>query len=478
MSVLPVCGALVQHDCEVALSLGLYGAAMIAQLVERVKSGDVSAADVVAEALNRIDRDDGALNAVVALRRDEAIAEARQHDGHGRLAGLPLLVKDMARVAGMRTTMGSPLFADADVDQIDDVVVARLKAQGAIVVGRTNSPEFGHTAVTTNPLHGTTVNPWNHTRSPGGSSGGSTAALSAGLVPLATTSDGGGSTRGPASSCGLVGYKPSMGAIGRNITPRWMTFSTLGVAASTVADTLLQAEIILGAAHGDINALPTGSVSLTPQMPTRVVAVRTFRADVDEVIESAFNDACDQIEHELAIEVERRPSLFSTDSMMAWFCIATAELAQSLLEFQDRWSECSDSLAFQLKWGRSVTLDDYLAAQRLRYVQAAELDDVLTPATVVIVPTSNCESWLPEGPLPSSAGSTVAAGITLNTTDLNMTGHCGISVPLGLDRVGVPFGMQIIPPRFNDGLAFGFAAALERIRPWPLVAPGYAPFGL
>jgi amidase len=269
-----------------------------------------------------------------------------------------------------------------------------------------------------------------------------------------------------------------MGAIGRNVTPRWMTFSTMGIAAPTVADTLLQAEIVLGAAHGDINSLPTGSVSLTPQMPTRVIAVRTFRADIDAVIEDAFNDACDHIERELHLPVERRGSLFSTDSMMAWFSIASAELAQSLLEHQDRWPEGSDSLQFQLNWGRAVTLDDYLAAQRLRYTQAAELDAVLTPGTVVIVPTSNCESWSPEGPLPSSAGTTVAAGITLNTTDLNMTGHCGISVPLGLDQVGVPFGMQIIPPRFDDGLAFGFAAAMERIRPWPRTAPGYTPFGL
>src|SRR5204862_5337081 len=136
---------------------------------------------LVDESLRRIEASHATLNAVTAVRADEARAEAKVSPRSGALAGLPLLVKDMARCAGMRTTFGSRLYADADPDTIDDIVVARLRAAGAIVVGRSNTPAFGHTAVTTNELFGPTRNPWNPERSPGGSSGGSAAALAAGL---------------------------------------------------------------------------------------------------------------------------------------------------------------------------------------------------------------------------------------------------------------------------------------------------------
>ncbi len=206
---------------------------MLAELADAVRKGKVDPVDLVDESLRRIEASHDTLNAVTALRAHEARAEAAASPRTGPLAGLPLLVKDMARCAGMTTTFGSPLYAGAEPDTYDDVVVARLRAAGAIVVGRSNTPAFGHTAVTTNQLYGPTRNPWNPERSPGGSSGGSAAALIAGLVPLATSSDGGGSVRIPASCCGLVGLKPTMGAIGRNVLPRWMSLSTQGTTGRT-----------------------------------------------------------------------------------------------------------------------------------------------------------------------------------------------------------------------------------------------------
>ena len=140
---------------------------------------------------------------------------------------MPLLVKDLTDVAGLPTTYGSPLYADATPAAADASIVARLRAAGAIVVGKTNTPAFGWTAFTDNLVYGATRNPWNHDRAPGGSSGGSAAALAAGLAPLATTTDGGGSVRIPASMCGLVGYKPTIGVIRRD-RARWMGFSTSG----------------------------------------------------------------------------------------------------------------------------------------------------------------------------------------------------------------------------------------------------------
>ncbi len=450
---------------------------MLAELAAAVRARRVSPVELVEEALRRIERDDPALNAVVRLRAEEALVEARAHSGEGPLAGLPLLVKDMARCAGMPTTFGSTMFADAAPDTASDIVVDRLRAAGAIVIGKTNTPPFGCAAVTTNRLFGPTGNPWNPDRSPGGSSGGSAAALASGMVPLATTSDGGGSTRIPASACGLVGYKPSMGAIGRNFTPRWLNYSTMGVAGHSVADVALHASIVIGAAPGDVISLPTGSVSAEPVRPSRVVAVRSFRGDVDEVIENAFTALCDRLGTDAGLPVEWVDSPFPVDGIVSWFISSSAELAQSLSTFEDRWSEFEDVLREQLEFGKRVSAADYIAAQRQRYEQAARVDALLTPGTVLVVPTLNASSWPKDGPMSTKAGSTSNPSVATNTADLNFTGHPGVSVPLGIDASGVPFGVQVVGPRFQDGLAMGLAAVIEEIQPWPLLPPGYETFG-
>jgi Asp-tRNA(Asn)/Glu-tRNA(Gln) amidotransferase A subunit family amidase len=449
---------------------------VLAELAAAVRDGRVDPLDLVEESLARIEVSHVALNAVTALRAEGARADAEASPRTGVLAGLPLLVKDMARCAGMRTTFGSPLYADAPVDTVDDVVVARLKAAGAIVVGRSNTPAFGHTAVTTNQLFGTTRNPWNPGRSPAGSSGGSAAALAAGLVPLATSSDGGGSVRIPASCCGLVGYKPTMGAIGRNVVPRWWSLSTQGATGRSVADVVLEASVTLGPAVGDLLSLPVGSIGLDPTRPARVLACRSFRADVEEVIESAFDDALADLSKD-GFDVERVTPPFDMAVASGWFTIATADLAQSMMDQRDLWDTFEPSLRGQLEHGAKVTITDYIAAHRHRYEVAARADELLGQDAVLVVPTNNATSWPAEGPMPTAAGAVQNdLSIAVNTVDLNYTGHPAVSVPLGTDQHGVPFGMQIVAPRFADGLALGLAAAMERLRPWPAVAPGYEPY--
>lgn len=447
---------------------------MLAELAAQVRDGALDPVDLVREALARIDaaRD---LNAVVDLYADEALATARSHSRTGALAGLPVLVKDMARVKGHVTTAGSRLFADSLPDDTDDVVVARLREAGAIVLGRTNSPEFGATAFTSNLVHGTTRNPWNPRFSPGGSSGGSAAALAAGLVPLATTSDGGGSVRGPASASGLFGWKPTMGAIGRNILPRWIEFSTQGATGASVADVLCEASVTIGPARGDFLSLPRAGLDTEPRMPRRVLACRTFRSDVDPDIEANFEAMLDSLAAS-GVAVERVDPPVNSDVMWSWFVMSTAQLAQSLRPHMDRLDEMTDYVRMQVRFAERVTLDDYIAAQRRRHEVSARFDDLLGEDCVLVVPTMNARSWPAEGPLPSRAGSTDDPMGTMNTADLNFTGHPAFSVPMGLDDHGVPCGMQVVAPRFRDGLGFGLAAHVERIRPWPLVAPGCSPF--
>ncbi len=449
---------------------------MLEELSSRVRNGSLNPADLVEEALRRIDAA-AHLNAVVAVYADEARAVAASHPRTGALAGLPVLVKDMARVKGHVTTSGSRLYVNGPADDTDDTVVDRLRAAGAIVVGRTNSPEFGATAYTSNPVFGATRNPWNTDKAPGGSSGGSAAALAAGLTPLATTSDGGGSVRGPASAVGLVGYKPTMGAIGRNILPRWIEFSTQGATNATVADVVYESRVTLGAARGDFLSVPRTGINLEPTRPSRVLACRTFRSDVDPEIEENFERTLDAIARS-GVTVERVDPPSNNDTIWNWFVISTAELAQSLRHEEHRWSEMSDYVQQQLRFGSTVTLDQYIAAQRFRHEVSARFDDLLKDGAVLVTPTANARAWPAEGPLPTHAGNTDDPMVTLNTPDNNFTGHPAVSVPMGLDNHGVPTGFQIVAPRFEDGLALGLAEMLEKVQPWPLAAPGYGRFSL
>ncbi len=454
---------------------------MLVELAAAVRAGRVSARDLVAESLRRIEAANPVLNAVVALRAEEALADAERVDAGrtrptGPLAGLPLLVKDLAPTVGLPTTMGSPLYADAPPAGEDDVVVARLKAAGAIVVGKTNTPAFGHTAVTTNEVFGATHNPWNLERSPGGSSGGSAASLSAGLAALATTSDGGGSVRIPASACGLVGYKPTNGAIGRSHLPRWMEFSTMGCTGTSVADVLLEASVVLGGVPGDLLALPPGAVPLEPAMPRRVVACRSLRPAVDDRIGAAFDAACDAVERELRLPVERVSEVTSAGAATAWVVMAAVELAQSLADQREAWDGFEPSLRVLVQFGAAVSTFDYVAAARSRWDECARVDALLGADAVLLTPTVNVPSWPADGPLPDRVGEVTATGIAVNTMDFNLTGHPAVSVPLGTDDAGVPFGLQVVAPRCADHLALGFAGAWERIRPWALSPPLYAAF--
>lgn len=452
--------------------------AVLSELVHGVQSGAIDPVDLVEEAVRRIDAGDGAINAVVRLDADAAREVAAGHDRSGPLAGLPFLVKDMARCAGSVTTYGSAMFVDADPDDSDDDAVARLRAAGAIVLGRTNTPAFGHAPFTANLVFGATRNPWNTDCSPGGSSGGSAAALAAGFVPIATTSDGGGSVRIPAALCGLVGLKPTTGSVGRNVLPRWIELSTQGVTASTVADVVLQAQVVAGASPGDWLSAPTTPGQFTPTRPASVRACRTFRADVDPVVEAAYEASLDSIAAD-GIPVERVDSPCGAQAIIDWFFISACELAHSLAGERDRWESFDTSLQDILRFGIGVSMEDYLAATRRRHGLGARIDDTLGGDSVLALPTLNVQDWGPEGPAATDAGSVTGdPSIAANTPDINLTGHPAASVPMGLGDRGVPMGLQLVAPRWYDGLALGVAEVLERSRPWPLTAPGFTPFGL
>ena len=239
------------------------------ELAALVRSRELSPVELMERSLARIEALNPSLNAFVQLDAEGALGEARALEQRlaggeeaGPFAGLPLGVKDLENAAGFVTTRGSRLYRENRVD-FDDAHVARLKAAGAIVVGKTNTPEFGHIPFTDNELFGATRNPWNLERTPGGSSGGSSAALASGMVPLATASDGGGSIRIPACYTGLYGLKPSQGRtpIAPRPMPTWLSISCYGPLTRCVRDAAIYLDVVAGPHPADPESLPAPDVS-------------------------------------------------------------------------------------------------------------------------------------------------------------------------------------------------------------------------
>src|SRR5713101_6909827 len=237
---------------------------LLSDLAEQVRSGKVAAREVVGHALNEIDRLNGDLNAFVAVDAEAALRNAEiiddvvaSGDDPGPLAGIPIGVKDLEDAAGFRTSHGSHGWADAPAAVTHSPLVDRLVSAGCVVIGKTNTPELGWKADTDNLVFGPTWNPWDRTRSPGGSSGGSAAAIAAGMVPLATGSDGGGTLRIPSALCGLSVIKPSLGRVPVSgpDPPSWHVLSTFGPMARRTADLALALDAVIGPDPYDLRSL-------------------------------------------------------------------------------------------------------------------------------------------------------------------------------------------------------------------------------
>jgi Asp-tRNA(Asn)/Glu-tRNA(Gln) amidotransferase A subunit family amidase len=465
-------------------------ARVLAELARAVRARRVASRELVALALARIERLDGGLGSVVALRAEEALAEAAALDERvaagedpGPLAGIPFLVKDVEDLSGMPTTWGSLLLEDAPPATRDGLVPRRLRSAGAIPIGKTNAPEFATEGFTSNLLFGTTRNPWAPEWSPGGSSGGSAAAVAAGLAPIGTATDGGGSIRIPSAFCGLVGIKPTNGVIPRDPIPPWIDLSTDGPLATAVEDLRLLLEIEAGPEPGD----PTALLSWGPGpggMPSRVIAAPRFTAwgPLPEPVRELFERALEDVERELGLPVEpiEPESIFRAGNPDTdWFVLCPTEhvalLGREIVERNlGRMHPTTQSF---MREGLRTTIEEYLAARRRRFDYVRELDELLGQDAVIATPTLASEGWLAEGRMPGADELGVPAEV-YNTAVQNITGHPAISLPAGRSPNGVPFGLQVTAPRFRDDLLLDLAEAWERARPWPRAAEGYEPFEL
>ena len=454
------------------------------ELAADVGARRIGSHELVRESLRRIEKLDQDLGAVVALRAEEALDESEGLDGAiadggeaGPLAGLPLLVKDMTDVTGMRTTFGSLVFADAEPASTDALVVRRLRAAGAIVVGKTNMPEFAADGFTSNLVFGPTRNPWNLDRTPGGSSGGSGAAIAAGMAAIATATDGGGSVRIPAAYCGLFGLKPTNGVIGRDPIPDWIDYSTDGPLTARADDLRVLLDVLAGPTPGD----PTTTTWRAGDGRTigPVVAVEQWAPEVTLPPETARVFAVALARFAEIFGAEPRPirpsDVFDRDPEDDWITIVGFEHANAFGRqwFEEHRGELSPSGFSFLEGGLLVSPEEYMAARRRRFEFARTFDELLGSDGLLLSPVMASDAIAASGP---------AEGMTSNdmyvTTLQNITGNPAVSVPAGAFPSGVPFGLQVTAPRFRDDLLLRIADRWEEAEGPPPTPPGYEPFGV
>jgi Asp-tRNA(Asn)/Glu-tRNA(Gln) amidotransferase A subunit family amidase len=455
-------------------------------LASAVRARAVGAHELVAESLRRIEAIDPDLGAVVALRAGESLDDARAMDAgltrgveSGPLAGLPLLVKDMTDVAGMRTTFGSSVFAAAPAAMTDALVVARLRAAGAIVVGKSNLPEFACEGFTSNMLFGTTRNPWNRERTCGGSSGGSAVALTTGMASIATATDGGGSIRVPAAYCGLFGLKPTNGLIARDPIPDWIDYSTDGPMSPRADDLRLLLEVLRGPSTGD----PTAAPAPPPEPKVRVGRVVAIERATDfgplpQDVARLFVAATERFARVFRVEVERATPYELLGNLRVdddWFTICGAEHAHVFGRawFDAHVDELHPSTRSFLGGGFSVTIEEYLAARRRRFEYVRALDERLGDDGLLLSPVMAADAMAADGLADGSTGPELYVTALQNTT-----GHPALSIPAGAHASGVPFGLQVTAPRFRDDLLLWIAERWEHATSPPTIAPGYAPLGV
>lgn len=454
-------------------------------LARAVHRREVSPVELVRTSLDRIAALNPRLNAFVALRADAALAEATALERRivakedvGPLAGLPVGVKDLEDVADLPTTFGSVPFKDWRPGA-DSVQVARLKRAGAIVVGKTNTPEFGYTGLTKNLLFGVSRNPWDLERTPGGSSGGSAAAIASGMVPLVTASDGGGSVRIPACYVGAFGLKPSFGRVPvgardpGNMLP-WVDTVCYGPITRTVRDAALFLDAVAGPDPSDPDSLPAPGISYEAtleRMPARLkIAVSKtlgyglVQHDVWREVESAV-----QVFRDLGHEVELIDDTLP-DLGIEWALVCAAEtyalLAPEIEAHQGEWGR---SFLEGLERGREVTPTFMGKAQRKRALLNEALARIFARYALLLTPTLPTDAFGAAGPFPRAIDGVpiaTALGAVAFTYPFNFSGHPAGTVRAGFTDSGLPAGLQIVAPRHRDDLVLQAAYAYEQAAPW------------
>jgi aspartyl-tRNA(Asn)/glutamyl-tRNA(Gln) amidotransferase subunit A len=461
------------------------------ELAAAIRSRQLSPVELMEASLQRIEQVNPVLNAFIAMRPEEALADARatadrvaSGEDVGPLAGLPFGVKELEDAEGFPSTHASVPYKDNWPDR-DSVQVERLKKAGAILLGKTNSPEFGYTAFTKNLLFGVTRNPWNPERTPGGSSGGTSAAIASGMVPLATGSDGGGSVRIPACYTGCFGLKPTFGRVPKGPFKMlgWNDTSVYGPITRTVRDAALFMDAVVGHHPGDPDSLPHPGISYVEtleQLPAKLkiawsptLGYARLQTDVRREVEKAV-----RVFEKLGHQVEELEDGFP-DPWKVWARISGAETYAKIVEkIEEHRSEFGRAFLTGTEAAARMTPERYGKAQRERAELVNYLWHLFERYDLLMTPTLPTEAFDARGKWPSEInGEPIKNPIhaVAFTYPFNLSGHPAASVRAGLTDSDLPCGLQIVGPRQREELVLQASYAYEQERPWNDVWPKEVP---
>jgi len=447
-----------------------------------IGSKEVSIPELVELFYQRIEALNPQLNAYLALCPDQALAQARsaqeavqRGDSLGPLHGIPVSIKDLEMTKGIPTTVGSAVFKDR-TPEVDSVVVERIRQAGAIILGKTNTPEFGLSGTTENKVSGPCRNPWNPERTAGGSSGGAAAALVSGLCTLASGSDGGGSIRIPASFSGVFGIKPSQGRVprfGGYGRPAANQFSQSGPLSRTVGDSAMFLQVLAGGDPRDPTSLRQEPPDFSAGLKEGVRGLRiAWSADlgyagVDPEVARIAGEAA-QVFQELGAVVEE-PQLVIEDPFPAfWDAFATAAYTSYGHLLPDHQDEFTDYGLRSLEHGASVSGADLSRALLRVDVLRRQMELFFEDYDLLLTPTMAVPAF-PIDDRPSVIGGKEVEpfwGYLPFTFPINMTGQTASSIPCGFSADGLPIGLHIIGPHGAEARVLQASAAFEVARPW------------
>jgi aspartyl-tRNA(Asn)/glutamyl-tRNA(Gln) amidotransferase subunit A len=447
----------------------------IREAVHALRNRRLSAVELATAAILRIDRINASLRAFITVTSGYALERARVADaelrsGHDRgpLHGIPIAVKDVFATRGIRTTGGSKVFENL-VPDYSATAVARLEQAGAVLLGKLNMHELAYGITSQNPYFGAVRNPWNAEHSPGGSSGGSGAAVAANMVYAALGTDTGGSIRIPAAFCGTVGLKPTYGRVSRHgVLPLAYSLDHVGPLARSVYDAALVLNAIAGFDPRDDSSSRHPTIDYTPEDGASIRGLRIgfpqnfFFERLDHEVESSVRGACARAESLGAVVkpvlIPEMPAIDAIGRM-----ILLAEASAHMEPYLGERHRFGPDVMSLLEQGRLVAATDYINAQRLRRRARSQFDRLWREVDCLLTPTT--PSAAPRTGEPSArlggAGEDPRLATTRLVRGFNVLGLPALSMPCGLSGSGLPIGLQIIGPAFEEALILRVGAALE-----------------
>ena len=460
------------------------------ELADDVRAGALKAVDILDAFLERVERFNDELNAFCFLdiegaRRDAAAIDAAVARGEdpGVWAGVPMGVKELVAVEGWPDTHASMLLENVIADHTA-TEAARLRAAGAVLVGLTTSPEFGSTNWTRTYLHGVTRNPWNPECTPGGSSGGSAAAVAVGMMPICTGGDGGGSIRIPSAYSGLFGFKVSFGRVGAAGNFDTSLTSVPGPICRSVRDAARYVDAIAGPTDIDPTSLPRPERSYEEAVVSGAAAARLrgLRAAWSSTLGFAVCDPeVEKRTHQAALALADDAGIEMVDVDFhlrppgrAWAIVSEIDTSANFIHAaRGRMEDVTSVSRAGFQMIEDLTPDQLMHAQQRRWELLRAIADVFDEVDLIFTPTTATTAFKAEGPPPFEiAGQRVGGmGSVPYTAPFNISGMPGVSIPVGTSVDGLPVGLQVIARRHEEELVLACGAIVEANRPWPKFAP-------